>query len=475
VLRFFHGKSFREIGTVLGANEDAAKMRVSRALEKLRKYFSARGVDSTSATIAGAIASGSIQAAPSALAKTVTAVALVKGATASASITALAKGALAWSKMQVILAVGGAILLATGTGVVTTGVIHWPRLTHGPDLQGTWEGVTLSDEPGVGANEAVRIHIVLKLIKSNDVYRATSDWVELGRKDVPMGKVTYDYPYLKIQQTPRNEWFLLINAGASQMIWDHSIHFIQPDPVLFLRTASPDAVPEPLAEKDFAPRAGSDLQGYWKGIIGDGPDALPVNLKIAQKPDGTFRGEADNFMQGANGLPVAVTYSRSSVKIALASGAGTFEGRINATHTEISGLWTQGGQSRLAVAKRADFQAEHAHDADRNYAFVSEDDLPGHWMGTWTAVIANQKIPIRMALDIAKLPDGSYSATLINIDEFSHEAPIPPSEFRFSAPNLQAKWKWPDRAFEGKLENGKLIGTWLQGGGGFPLVFERDK
>ena len=36
VLRFFDGKSMREVGAALGANEDAAKKRVSRALEKLR-------------------------------------------------------------------------------------------------------------------------------------------------------------------------------------------------------------------------------------------------------------------------------------------------------------------------------------------------------------------------------------------------------------------------------------------------------
>jgi len=34
VLRFFEGRNFKEVGAALGASEDAAKMRVSRALEK---------------------------------------------------------------------------------------------------------------------------------------------------------------------------------------------------------------------------------------------------------------------------------------------------------------------------------------------------------------------------------------------------------------------------------------------------------
>ena len=40
VLRFFEGRSLNEVGVALGASEDAAKKRVNRAVEKLRKFFS---------------------------------------------------------------------------------------------------------------------------------------------------------------------------------------------------------------------------------------------------------------------------------------------------------------------------------------------------------------------------------------------------------------------------------------------------
>ena len=83
VLRFFEGKSFHEIGTAFGASENAAKKRVSHALEKLHRYFSKRGISSTTDAIAGGISANSVQAAPVALAKTVTAVALAKGAAAA--------------------------------------------------------------------------------------------------------------------------------------------------------------------------------------------------------------------------------------------------------------------------------------------------------------------------------------------------------------------------------------------------------
>jgi RNA polymerase sigma factor (sigma-70 family) len=93
VLRFFEGRSLNEVGTALGASEEAAKKRVNRALEKLQKFFSKRGVSSTTATLGGAISANSVQAAPVDLAKTVAAVALAKGATASISTLTLVKAA----------------------------------------------------------------------------------------------------------------------------------------------------------------------------------------------------------------------------------------------------------------------------------------------------------------------------------------------------------------------------------------------
>ena len=125
VLRFFENKTFAEVGVTLGASEDAAKMRVNRALEKLRKFFMKRGVSSTTAIIAGTISANSVQAAPVTLAKSVTAVAIAKGAVASGSTLTLIKGALkimAWSKAKTAIVVSVGILLAVGT---TATVSKW--------------------------------------------------------------------------------------------------------------------------------------------------------------------------------------------------------------------------------------------------------------------------------------------------------------------------------------------------------------
>ena len=85
VLRFFENKSLREVGDALGLQERAAQKRVARGLEKLHAFFARRGIASTTAIIASAVSAHSIQAAPVALAKSITAVAVTKGAAASAA------------------------------------------------------------------------------------------------------------------------------------------------------------------------------------------------------------------------------------------------------------------------------------------------------------------------------------------------------------------------------------------------------
>jgi RNA polymerase sigma factor (sigma-70 family) len=127
LLRYFENRSLREVGSALGTNEECARKRVARGLEKLHAFFSKRGVSSTTAIIAGAISTHSVQGAPVALAKSVTAVAMTKGVGASSSTLTLIKGALkimAWTKAKTAVVVGVAAIVAVGTMPV---VIHYFR------------------------------------------------------------------------------------------------------------------------------------------------------------------------------------------------------------------------------------------------------------------------------------------------------------------------------------------------------------
>jgi RNA polymerase sigma factor (sigma-70 family) len=143
VLRFFENKSLREVGMAMGLEERAAQKRVARGLEKLRAFFTKRGLMFSAAIIAGAVSANSVQAAPVGLAATVAA-ATVKGTAATASTLTLVKGALklmAWTKAKTAVAASIGALMVAGTttvivenAIISSGQILKRRLPDGSVL-----------------------------------------------------------------------------------------------------------------------------------------------------------------------------------------------------------------------------------------------------------------------------------------------------------------------------------------------------
>ncbi|HEX2853868.1 MAG TPA: TonB family protein [Opitutaceae bacterium] len=115
LLRFFEGQAFAAIGTRFGLAENAARMRVERALDKLRAQLARRGINSTTAALATVLVSQAVVAAPATLATTVTSGALVSAAGAGAVVSFFQLMAI--TKTQI--AVAGALLIAGGGAVVT--------------------------------------------------------------------------------------------------------------------------------------------------------------------------------------------------------------------------------------------------------------------------------------------------------------------------------------------------------------------
>ncbi len=99
VLRFFQDRSLKEVGQALGVNENAARMRVDRALEKLRSLLAKRGVTSTAAGLAALLAASVANAAPAGLAVTVAASAVTGAGAASSTALTLLK-VLTMTKLQ---------------------------------------------------------------------------------------------------------------------------------------------------------------------------------------------------------------------------------------------------------------------------------------------------------------------------------------------------------------------------------------
>jgi hypothetical protein len=129
VLRFFENRPIRDVAAALGLQEQVAQKRISRATEKLRRFFVSRGTQVSIGVLLASIGNHAIHAAPANLALVVTNVAASKGAAASSSTLTLIKSTLrimALTKAKV--AIVSVILVA---GAMTTALMIYHK--DGPD------------------------------------------------------------------------------------------------------------------------------------------------------------------------------------------------------------------------------------------------------------------------------------------------------------------------------------------------------
>ena len=117
ILRFFEGKSLREVGIALGLSEDSAQKRVSRAIEKLRAFVLSRGVALSAAALATAVSAKAVQAAPVGMASSIATLALPQAAVPISTLT-LVKGTMktiAWLQFKTAAVAAAIIILASGS------------------------------------------------------------------------------------------------------------------------------------------------------------------------------------------------------------------------------------------------------------------------------------------------------------------------------------------------------------------------
>jgi RNA polymerase sigma factor (sigma-70 family) len=116
LLRYFENKNLREVGEALGASEDAAQKRVSRAVERLREFFSKRNVTIGASGLAVLISANAVQSAPIGLAATISAAAVLAGTAVHTSTLIAATKAIAMTTLQKTLVTATVAILA-GAGI----------------------------------------------------------------------------------------------------------------------------------------------------------------------------------------------------------------------------------------------------------------------------------------------------------------------------------------------------------------------
>jgi hypothetical protein len=125
LVRFFEGRELRRVGEVLGMSENAARMRVQRALEKLRGIRNRKGVATTAAGLAALLAANTVTAAPAALLASAAASALTAGGVVKLGGLAAAKTMIL--AMKAHLSFASIVILAGAPLVIQQLQIHNAR------------------------------------------------------------------------------------------------------------------------------------------------------------------------------------------------------------------------------------------------------------------------------------------------------------------------------------------------------------
>jgi hypothetical protein len=98
----------------------------------------------------------------------------------------------------------------------------------------------------------------------------------------------------------------------------------------------------------------TDFEGPWQGTLGDGNRQLQLALTLTRAPDGTGKGALTTVGQGSPDLPITtITQKENRLEFEIRAIGGSYAGTLSGDHAQISGEWTQAGQSTPLVFKRA--------------------------------------------------------------------------------------------------------------------------
>jgi len=120
-----------------------------------------------------------------------------------------------------------------------------------------------------------------------------------------------------------------------------------------LSPASPMLALPAFATAQAAPSESKSIVGDWSGALEAQGTKLRLVLHVKKNTDGTLAATIDSLDQNTNGIPVStVSQKGNDVKLELSGLSASYEGKLNAAGTEITGEWKQGGTLPL-VFKRA--------------------------------------------------------------------------------------------------------------------------
>jgi len=124
LLRYFENKNLREVGESLKISDDAAQKRASRAVERLREFFSKQKITIGASGLAVLISANAVQSAPIGLAATISAAAVLAGTAVHTSTAILGTlKIMTWAKFKMALGFSiGVLVLSSAVILALKGI-----------------------------------------------------------------------------------------------------------------------------------------------------------------------------------------------------------------------------------------------------------------------------------------------------------------------------------------------------------------
>jgi RNA polymerase sigma factor (sigma-70 family) len=122
LLSFFGNRTYRQVGAAMGISEEAARKRVSRAVDRLRAFFAQRGADVSGASLASVMTAQATVSAPPHLLATAANVAMITHSFAASTIVSGARRMFLWSALKPLAAAAAVLLVVSGAVVGQVGL-----------------------------------------------------------------------------------------------------------------------------------------------------------------------------------------------------------------------------------------------------------------------------------------------------------------------------------------------------------------
>jgi RNA polymerase sigma factor (sigma-70 family) len=258
VLRYFEDRSLREVGRELSISEDAARMRVNRALERLRTIFAGQGITVSSVLLGTVLSASTIAAVPAGLASTITATALVGTAVAAAVATQATLTTM--FKAKAAAAILGAVII-TGTGTYLVQQRQLERLrAENQNLLAQQQQLTAEQEAASKAVQTAR----------EELERLQKDNAELLRLRNEVGQLRREREAAK----QRASQPAALPAGTGQSAANPG-RYISKDQLAFAGYATPEAALESMT---WAMMKGT----YEQAVASLGPELQQGELNDAK-------------------------------------------------------------------------------------------------------------------------------------------------------------------------------------------------